>query len=56
MQEYEKREIIRYLIDNTPMVLDMEKQDLKYDTRNINYKIYRYIRELQEEIKKLKEK
>lgn len=56
MQEYEKREIIRYLIDNTPMLLDMEKQDLKYDARNINYKIYRYIRELQEEIKKLKEK
>lgn len=56
MQEFEKREIIRYLIDNTPMILDIEKQDLKYDARNINYKIYRYIKEQEAEIKKLKEK
>lgn len=56
MKEWEVEEIIRYLIDNTPMVLDMETQDVKYDGRNINYKIYRYIRELREEIKKLKDK
>lgn len=56
MQEYERKEIIRYLIDNTPIILDIEKQDLKYDTRNINYKIYKYIKELQEEIKELKKR
>lgn len=54
MKEYEKEEVIRYLIDNTPIVLDMEKQDLKYDARCIFYKIYRYIRELEEKIKKEK--
>lgn len=54
MKDFEKEEIIRYLIDNTPMVLDVEKQELKYDARNINYKIYRYIKELQEEIMRLK--
>lgn len=56
MQEYEKREIKRHLIDNTPMILDMEKQDLKYDARSINYKILIYIKELEEEIKKLKKR
>lgn len=54
MKEYEKEEIIRYLIDNTPMILDLENKELKYDARNINYKIYKYIKELQEEIKKLR--
>ena len=28
MKEYERHEIIRYLIDNTPIIFDMEKQDL----------------------------
>lgn len=56
MQEYEKKEVIRYLIDNTPIILDIENKDLKYDTRNINYKIYKYIKELQEEIKELKKR
>lgn len=56
MKEYEKEEIIRYLIDNTPMVLDIERQVLSYDARNIHYKIYRYIKELQEEIKNLKKR
>ena len=46
----DREEIIRYLIDNTPMILDMENQDLKYDPRNINYKIYKYIRELEKKI------
>lgn len=54
MKECEKEEIIRYLIDNTPMILDVEKQELKYDSRNINYKIYKYIKELQEELKSIK--
>lgn len=56
MKEYERHEIIRYLIDNTPIIFDMEKQDLKYDARSIYYKIYKYIKELEEEIKKIKEK
>lgn len=46
-----REEIIRYLIDNTPMIYDIESQDLKYDTRNINYKIYKYIKELEEKLK-----
>ena len=56
MKEYEREEIIRYLIDNTPMIFDVESQDIKYDARNINYKIYRYIKELQDEIKRLKKR
>lgn len=55
MQEYEKEEIIRYLIDKTPMILDIGDNNLKYDARNIHYKIYKYIKEQEEEIKKLKE-
>lgn len=55
MKEYERHEIIRYLIDNTPIIFDIEKQDLKYDARSIYYKIYKYIKGLEEEIKKLKE-
>lgn len=47
MNKYEREEIIRFLIDNTPMILDIEKQDLKYDASSIYYKIYRYIRELE---------
>ena len=43
MKEYEKEEIIRYLIDNTPMILDIGDNNLKYDARSIYYKIYRYI-------------
>lgn len=54
MMTFEKEEIIRYLIDHTPMIYDMENQDLKYDTRDIHYKIYKLIKELQEEIKELK--
>jgi len=56
MKEYERHEIIRYLIDNTPIIFDMEKQDLKYDARSIYYKIYKYIKDLQEEIKELKKR
>lgn len=48
LSEYERKEIIMYLINNTPMVLDLEKEDLKYDVRDIHYKIYKYIKELEE--------
>ena len=47
MNKYEREEIIRFLIDNTPMILDMDKEDLKYDASSIYYKIYRYIKELE---------
>lgn len=40
-------EIMRFLIDNTPLILDLEKGDLVYDTRSIYYKIYKYIKELE---------
>ena len=54
IKEYEIEQIKRYLIENTPFVFDMKTNDIQYDQRNINYKIYRYIKELQDEIDKLK--
>jgi hypothetical protein len=47
-----RSEILRYLKDNTPMICDLEGQDLKYDKNDIHYKIYMYIQELEEKIKK----
>lgn len=49
-----REEIVRYLIDNTPIIYDLENQDLKYDSRSIYYKIYKYIKELEEKIKEKK--
>lgn len=54
MMQFEKDEVIRFLIDNTPMTFDLKTNDLKYDNRSIYYKTYMYIKELQEEIKQLK--
>lgn len=54
MTQYEKDEIIRYLIEKTPLKLDMRTKDLRYDKRSIYYKTYAYIKELQDEIKLLK--
>ena len=54
MNEHVKEEIIRYLIDKTPLILDMNSMNIVYDPRDIHYKIYRYIKELQDEINKLK--
>lgn len=54
MTQYEKDEIIRFLIENTPLKLDMRTKDLRYDSRSMYYKTYAYIKELQEELKKLK--
>lgn len=51
MDDYKYREIIKYLIDRIPLILDIEKQDLKFDTRDIHYKIYKYIHELKEKKK-----
>ena len=56
MNEYEKKEVMRYLIDNIPVLLDIDKQDLKYDVRDIHYKIYKYIKELQEDLKTLQKR
>lgn len=52
MNSYEIEAIKRYLIDNTPMIFDLETQDLKYDGKDIHYKIYKYIKELEEKVKK----
>ena len=44
----DEQEILSFIINNIPLVLDIEKHDLKYDTRNIYYKIYKYIKKLKE--------
>ena len=46
----EREQIIKFLTDNTPVILDVEKQELKYDKTNIYYRIYKYIRELEKGI------
>ena len=43
MNDYEYKEITRFLLDQIPLILDIEKQDLKFDTKSIYYKIYKYI-------------
>ena len=43
----ERKEIVKFLLDNTPVVLDVEKMDLKYDKSSIYYRIYKYIRDLE---------
>ena len=48
MDDFKYKEIMKYLLDKIPLILDMEKQDLKFDTRDINYKIYKYIHDLKE--------
>ena len=48
MDKYEIKLIKQYLLDKIPIKLDLKKQDLIYDTRNIHYKIYKYIKELEE--------
>lgn len=47
MNRYDRELIIRFLIDNTPMIIDLTDNQLKYDSRNIYYKIYKYITELE---------
>ena len=49
MQEREK--IISFLKEKIPLVIDLDKQDIKYDKSNIYYKILKYIRELEKNIK-----
>lgn len=50
--DFEFRIISEFLLDKIPMGLDMEKQDLKYDSRSMYFKIYKYILKLREEVKK----
>jgi GTPase Era involved in 16S rRNA processing len=45
----EREEIVNFLKDKIPYVLDLEKEDIKYDKNNIYYKIYKYIRKLEKE-------
>ena len=47
-----EKEIMRFIQDKIPIILDIESQELKFDTRSIYYKIYKYIYELREENKK----
>lgn len=47
MERIEINQIKQYLLDRIPIKLDIEKQDLKYDTRDIHYQIYKYIKELE---------
>lgn len=45
----EREEIVKFLKDNTPVVLDLEKQEFTYDKNSIYYKIFKYIKELEKE-------
>ena len=49
--DYREKEILRYLQDKIPIILDMKNQSLVFDSRDIHYKIYKYILELREKIK-----
>ena len=42
-----KEEIHEFLISKMPLILDLESGDLRYDTRNMYYKILKYIKELE---------
>ena len=43
----EREQIVKFLLDNTPVVLDIEKQEFTYDKNSIYYKIFKYIKELE---------
>lgn len=45
--KYLREEVIEYLQSNIPVVLDIEKNDFKFDKNHIYYKIYKYIKELE---------
>jgi len=56
MSEYELNDILQQLKDKTPMIYDIEKEDLKYDSKSLYYKAYKSIFKLREENRKLREK
>ena len=43
MREVEFRIISEFLIDHIPLILDLNSEDLKYDNKNMYYRIYKYI-------------
>lgn len=45
----EYKEIMQFLMDHIPIILDIEKGDLKFDTRSMYYKVYKYLYELKGE-------
>ena len=56
MTETEYERIVEFLKDNTPMILDIEKEQLMYDEKNMYFRTYKYLYKLKEEYKKLKER
>lgn len=48
MNEVEWKIISEFLLDHIPLVLDLNGKDLKYDNKNIYYRIYKYILNLKE--------
>lgn len=45
----DREEIVKFLLDNTPVLLDIDKQEFTYDKNSIYYKIFKYIKELEKE-------
>jgi len=41
------RIIMEFLLNKIPIIVDLDSGDLKYDTKNIYYHIYKYILDLQ---------
>lgn len=56
MKEIEYMEILEFLKEKTPLILDMEKEYIRYDEKSMYYRIYKYIYELRKENKRLKER
>ena len=56
MKEIEYMEILEFLKEKTPLILDMEKEDIRYDEKSMYFRIYKYIYELRKENKRLKER
>lgn len=53
--EREEYDIVLFIRDKIPMVFDLETKDLKFDARNMYYRVYKYINYLREKIKELEE-
>jgi hypothetical protein len=46
------RIIMEFILDKIPLVVDLDSGDLKYDSKNIYYHIYKYMLELQRKANK----
>ena len=42
--------IKEYLLSKIPIIVDMDSNDLKYDTKNIYFHIYKYILDLEKKV------